>query len=255
MESTVNQKSKIALAALALVAGNAAFAQLSYNIGAVSDYRFRGIEQSAGQPSVQGGVDFAHKSGLYVGAWAASNIKWVQDVNGATDGAYEVDLYGGYKATIAPGLSYDIGAITYQYPNNNSGAAGTAGAGRYTNANTTELYAGLTYKVVTLKYNQSMGDFLGNINSNGSRYWDLSANLDLGQGYTLIPHVGRQTLPNVAGNAADYNDYALTVAKDLGKGLVLSGAAVATNVDHGFYTANGRILGKSNLVVGLKYNF
>jgi uncharacterized protein (TIGR02001 family) len=253
------KKSKIALAALALMAGSAAFAQVSYNIGAVSDYRFRGIEQSAGQPSVQGGIDFAHASGLYVGAWAASNIKWVKDVNGATDGNYEVDLYGGYKAEIAPGLSYDLGAITYQYPGNNSGAAGTPGAGAYTNANTTELYAGLTYKVVTLKYSQSMGDFLGNANSNGSRYWDLSANFDLGNGYTLNPHVGRQTIPNITDNTGDYTDYALTLAKDLGNGLAVSAAAVATNVNHGFYTpvygSTDRILGKSNLVVGLKYSF
>ena len=58
-------KSKTALAVLALIAGTSAFAQakaepdytLSFNIGAVSDYRFRGMEQSAGMPSMQGGID------------------------------------------------------------------------------------------------------------------------------------------------------------------------------------------------------
>jgi uncharacterized protein (TIGR02001 family) len=262
----MNIKSKTALAALSLIASTTVFSQapattpdytLSYNLGAVSDYRFRGIAQTAYAPAVQGGVDVAHKSGAYLGAWA-SNVKWVKDVNGASQGDYEVDLYGGYKAEIAQGLGYDVGVVTYQYPGNNSGAAGTSGAGAYTNANTTEFYGALTYKVLTLKYNQSLGDFLGNPNSNASRYWDLSANFDLGQGYTLTPHAGRQSIPNVTGNAADYTDYALTLAKDLGQGLLLSASAIATNADQVFYTdsyGDKKYLGKSTLVLGLKYSF
>lgn len=268
----MNFKTKTAMAALALIASTAAFSQtaapapdytLGYNVGVVSDYRVRGIAQTAYEPSLQGGVDFAHKSGIYLGAWAASNVKWIKDFNQATQGTYEVDLYGGYKAEIMPGLSYDVGAITYQYPGNNSGATGTPGAGLFSKADTTEFYGALTYSVFTLKYNQSVGDFLGNLNSNGSRYWDLSANFDLGNGYTLTPHIGRQTIPNQTntsatkiGNAADYSDAALTLAKDFGNGLVATAAAVATSVDNEFYTdTKGKILGKSTLVVGLKYSF
>jgi len=266
----MNIKSKTALAALSLIASAGAFAQaaaptpdytLAYNVGAVSDYRVRGIAQTANQPSLQGGVDFAHKSGVYLGIWGASNVKWIKDFNGASKGDYEVDLYGGYKGEIKPGLSYDVGLITYQYPGNDSGAAGTPGAGLFSNASTSEFYGAVTYSVVTLKYNQSMGDFLGNLNSNGSRYWDLSANFDLGNGYTLTPHVGRQTIPNqtLAGeeNAADYTDYALTLAKDFGNGITGTLAAVGTNAkDGGFYTqADGRNLAKSAVLVGVKYSF
>jgi len=257
----MNLKSKIALAALALTAGTSAMAQLSYNIGAVSDYRVRGIAQTATQPSVQGGLDFAHKSGLYLGAWAASNVRWIKDFNGASKGDYEVDVYGGYKAEIKPGLSYDVGLITYQYPGNDSGDVGTTGAGSFSNASTKEFYGALTYSVVTLKYSQSMGDFLGNLNSNGSRYWDLSANFDLGSGFTLTPHVGRQTIPNQnsatnTGDAADYTDYALTLAKDFGSGLTGTVAAMSTDAKENFYTdANGRFLGKSVVLVGVKYSF
>lgn len=261
----MNLKSKIALAALALTAGTSAMAQLSYNIGAVSDYRFRGIEQSAGGPSVQGGVDYAHSSGVYVGAWAASNIKWVKEFNGASKGDYELDLYGGYKGEIKPGLSYDVGVITYQYPGNDSGATGTPGAGVYSKADTTEVYVGVTYSVATLKYSQSMGDFLGNLNSNASRYWDLSAAFDLGSGFTLTPHVGFQTIPNQSfgtkvGNAADYSDYALTLAKDFGNGLSATVAVVGTDAKEGqfynstFYGTN-RFYGKSAAVLGVKYSF
>lgn len=238
----MKMKSKIALTALALTAGSAAFAQLSYNVGVVSDYRVRGIAQTAAQPSLQGGVDYAHKSGAYVGAWAANNIKWIKEFNGATKGDYEIDVYGGYKAELMPGLSYDVGAITYQFPNNNS--AGST----VTNATTYEIYGALTYKVVTLKYNQSVGDFLGIRDSNGSRYWDLSATFDLGSGFTLVPHLGRQTIPANAGNAAnnaDYTDYALTLTKQVSNGLTVSLAAVGTNGDKAFWTqSDGRYIAK-----------
>ncbi len=261
----MNMKSKIALAVLALTAGSAAMADLSYNIGAVSDYRVRGITQTANQPSIQGGIDYSHASGFYAGAWAASNLKWIKEFNGATKGDYEVDLYGGYKSEIMPGLSYDVGAITYQYPGNDSGdAASPGGSTSLTNATTYEIYGALTYKIVTLKYNQSVGDFLGVRDSNGSRYWDLSANFDLGSGYALVPHVGRQTIPANIGNASDnasYTDYALTLTKDFGGGVTGSLAYVATNADEAFYTqsvSNGgdaRFLAKNGVVVGVKYSF
>jgi uncharacterized protein (TIGR02001 family) len=103
-----------------------------------------------------------------------------------------------------------------------------------------------------------VGDFLGNPNSTASRYWEVSANLDLGRGLTLTPRVGRQTISNVIANLGDYTDYALTVAKDFSNGLVLSAAAVATNADQGFYTdsfGDKKFLGKSTVVLGLKYSF
>jgi uncharacterized protein (TIGR02001 family) len=268
----MNLKSKTALAVLSLVATTAAFAQakpaepdytLAYNIGAVSDYRFRGVTQTNYGPAIQGGVDFAHKSGFYVGAWA-SNVKWVKQVNGASKGDYEVDLYGGYKGEIKPGLSYDVGAITYQYPGNDSGEAGSQeGAGFHSNASTKEFYGAITFDIYTLKYSQSMGDFLGNLNSNGSRYWDLSAAFDLGNGYTLTPHVGRQSIPNqgTSGNIGDYTDYSVTVGKDLGNGLSVSAAYVGTNADSTFYANQGGAIGdgkgiaKSGAFVGVKYTF
>ena len=259
----MNLKSKIALAAVALTAGSAAMAQLSYNVGAVNDYRFRGIEQTAGGPSAQGGVDYAHASGAYVGVWAATGLKWIKEFNGATKGEYEVDLYGGYKFE-ALGLGFDVGAITYQYPGNDSGDSSTPGGStNYSKADTNELYVGVTYKIVTLKYNHSVGDFLGNKDTNGSRYWDLSATFDMGSGFTLVPHYGVQTLPtNSTSNSSDtasYSDYALTLTKDFGKGLTASIAAVGTDAKKSFYTNTfenkDRYLGKNGVIVGVKYTF
>ena len=259
-------------ASLAILASTASFAQtkapepdytLSYNVAAVTDYRFRGITQTSSKPALQLGVDFAHKSGFYLGAFG-SNVSWVKDFNGATKGSYEVDLYGGYKGNFTKDLAFDVGLITYIYPGNNSGVANPAfflPANSYSNANTTEVYGALTYNVFTFKYNRSTGNYLGFLRSSGSQYFDLSANFDLGSGFTLTPHVGVQRIPNqgVGGNQGNYTDYALTLAKDFGNGFSGTAAVIGTNTKSGagtFYRDfKNKDLGKSTLVVGVKYSF
>lgn len=247
-------KSTSALILTALLASTAAMAQtqapepdytLSFNVGAVSDYRFRGISQTSFKPALQAGIDFAHKSGFYLGAWG-SNVNWIKDYAGATDGSLEIDLYGGYKGAITKDLGFDVGVITYQYPSNTAPV----------NANTTEVYGALTYSIVTAKFSQSTGNFVANASSSGSRYFEVAANFDLGNGFTLTPHVGRQTIPNQTNNAGDYTDYALTLGKDFGNGLSVSVAAIGTNATDAFYKVGTfDNLGKSGAVVGLKYSF
>jgi len=261
-------KFKVAAAAVAFLAIGAAQAQkapepdytLSYNVGVVSQYRFRGMEQTSGDPATQAGVDFAHKNGLYAGAFT-STVSWIKDYNGATAGNLEVDMFGGYKSEIAKDVVLDFGAIKYWYPGNNSGATGTPGAGSVTNADTFEAYLGLTYGIASVKYSRSIGTFLGFLNSDGSQYLEIAANIDLGNGFGLVPHYGRQ---QVAGQstAGDYNDYSVTLSKDLGSGLSVSLAAVGTTAkENGFYqtstAANGknRFLGSNATVLGLKYSF
>ena len=247
-------KSTAALILTTLLAGTAAMAQttaptpdytLSYNVGVTSDYRFRGISQTTFDPALQAGVDFAHKSGVYLGVWG-SNVNWLKDFAGAKDGNLEIDLYGGYKGAITNDLGFDVGVITYQYPSNNAPV----------NANTTEVYGALTYSIVTAKFSQSTGNFVANANSSGSQYFEVAANFDLGSGFSLTPHVGRQTIPNQANNAGDYTDYSLTLAKDFGNGLTASIAAIGTDAKDAFYKV-GRFdnLGKDAVVVGLKYSF
>ncbi len=243
-----------ALVLNALLISGAAMAQtkapepdytLSYNVGVTSDYRFRGMAQTSTNPALQGGIDFAHKSGFYLGTWA-SNVSWVKDYAGAKDGSLELDLYGGYKGEIAKGLSYDVGVITYQYPGNTAP----------TNANTTEIYGALTYGLVSAKYSRSVGNFIANPSSSGSAYLEVAATLDLGNGLTLTPHIGRQTIPNVLNNAGDCTDVSLTLSKDFGNGIAVSIAAMGTNADKPFYTdSRGKFLGDSAFVVGLKYSF
>jgi uncharacterized protein (TIGR02001 family) len=242
----MNLKSKIALAALALTAGSAAMAQLSYNIGAVSEYRYRGISQTAEAPALQGGADYAHASGFYLGAWA-SQIRWIKEVGAKGD--VELDLYGGYKGSISKDLAFDVGYLRYEYVGNTY--ADISGS----NANTDEVYGALTYGPVTFKYSYAFSDLFGYKDSKGSTYADLSATFDLGSGFSLVPHVGRQEITGDANKPYSYTDYSVTLGKDLGNGLSASLAAIATNADETLYTVNDRKLGKSTVVVGVKYTF
>lgn len=224
---------------------------LSYNVGVVSDYRYRGISQTRLEPALQGGVDYADKSGFYVGVWGSS-IKWIKDAGTLTDttgikGSVEVDLYGGYKGT-AGDVAYDVGFLRYEYAGNNLKNTG------YANANTNEVYGAVTYGLFTAKYSHAISNLFGNVDSKNSYYVDLSAALDLGDGYTLTPHVGYQKIKNWADGS--YTDYALTLGKDLGNGLSASAAVIGTDAKEGSYVSPaGKQLGKSGVVVGLKYAF
>lgn len=218
-------------------------ASTSFNVGAVTDYRYRGISQTRVKPALQGGVDFSHPSGLYLGAWA-STIKWVKDFGG--DSNVEVDLYGGYKGEITKGLGYDVGVLAYVYPSNKLAPS----------ANTTEIYGALTYGPVTVKYSHSVTDTFGNADSKNSNYLDVSASFEVADGWTLTPHLGHQRISGPFAGPGSYTDYALTLSKDF-KGIVPSLAIVGTDADKGFYSSsvNGKALGKASLVLGVKYNF
>jgi uncharacterized protein (TIGR02001 family) len=241
---------KLKLVALmsALVASGAVMAQtkapepdytLSFNVGAVTDYRYRGISQSRRKPAVQGGVDFAMKSGFYVGTWASS-IKWIKDAGGDTNA--EVDLYGGYKFSTGD-YAFDVGVLRYFYP----------GSSLPVNPDTTEVYLAGTYGPATLKYSHSTTNLFGFSDSKGSGYLDLSATFDTGYwGLTVTPHVGYQKVRH--NSPASYTDWSVTLGKDFGSGITGSLAYVDTNAD-AYFSPSGKDLGKSTLVLGVKYAF
>ena len=51
---------------------------IDFNIGLFSQYIFRGLQQTNGNPALQGSVDYSHESGLYAGTWF-STISWARD--------------------------------------------------------------------------------------------------------------------------------------------------------------------------------
>lgn len=95
---------------------------VSGNVALVSDYRFRGVSQSGGDPAVQGGITLTHESGLYVGAWSSS-IALDKPGAGAIHGSQELDLTAGYSREIASGLVADAGLAYYAYPGGHVGKA------------------------------------------------------------------------------------------------------------------------------------
>jgi uncharacterized protein (TIGR02001 family) len=218
----------------------------AFNVGLVTDYRFRGISQSRLRPALQGGVDFTHDSGFYLGTWLSS-IRILKDIPGGK-GDVEVDVYGGYKGKINDDFAYDVGVLRYQYPGENFS----------TTVNTTELYGAVTYGPATLKYSHSIGkQTFGVADSRNSYYLEAAATFDVGNGFAITPHVGRQHFSGGGNNVASYTDLSLGVTKDLGSGISVSGTVVGTNADSGFYAspANGKNLGKTGVVLGVKYTF
>ena len=93
------------LLALVFVSGLAQ-AQIAGNFGLASDYRFRGVSQTQNALAVQGGLDYAHESGLYVGNWNSSVSSHLY-----TDGAgIESDVYAGFKKEFN-GITVDVGSL------------------------------------------------------------------------------------------------------------------------------------------------
>ncbi len=209
------------------------------NVGVVSDYLFRGISQTKGGAALQGGIDYSHSSGLYAGVWA-STITWVKQYLGK--GSTEIDLYGGYKNTFAGGdWNYDVGLIAYNYPGKGSatGEVGFAGFGPLYNPNTTEVYGALGYKWLTAKYSHTVSkNFIGWVpyspsaagldyskSTRGSNYLELNAAYDIGNGWGISGHVGKQKVKNIEAipgtfTDASYTDWNVGVTKDVGFGVV-----------------------------------
>jgi uncharacterized protein (TIGR02001 family) len=214
---------------------------LSYNVGLVTDYRYRGISQTGLNPALQGGVDYSHTSGFYLGAWG-STITWITDSGPGASGRVEADLYGGYKGTAGP-VAYDVGLLQYWYVGNNLPV----------NANTLEMYGAGTMGAFTLKYSHSLTNLFGTANSKGSGYLDLSATFDLGNGWGVTPHLGRQRVAN--NGAFSYTDLSLAVTKEA-YGFVFSGTLHGTDTTKALFTnGNGKYLGKTAIVLGVKKNF
>lgn len=201
---------------------------LTGNMTVASDYRFRGLTQTNFRPALQGGFDFAHSSGFYIGNWN-SNISWIEDAVGV-NAPLEMDFYGGFKHELWGGVTGDVGVLQYYYP----GSKAIAGVAE--TAHTTEMYVALSYGPASLKYSYSVSDTFGFINSDGSYYVDFSVNYPTDfWGITLNGHVGYQKIDGQGSSKFDYTDWKIGLTKDLGNGFSLSAAYIDTNTKDGSY--------------------
>jgi hypothetical protein len=257
------------------------------NVTLASQYRYRGISQTNSLPAIQGGFDYAHESGFYIGNWN-SNISWISDGYGANSSAasavsvsapIEMDFYAGYKTEVTEGLTLDGGVLQYYYGNKGLSAAttytgasqtayqGSTYSGRQASGqspNTTELYIAATYGIAMFKYSYALTNLFGIDNSKGAQYFDLSLNYDTGyEGIVLNGHVGYQYVPSttLTNNPSlepsfSYTDWKIGLTKDFGHGLAGAIAYIGTNASNGaYYSPTGDNTGKGTAVVSLTKTF
>jgi len=265
--SCLGLSSSLAVAQTAAPAAEPAAAEpgpLTANVSLTNDYRYRGISQSNLQPAIQGGFDYAHSSGFYIGNWNSS-IGWISDSASAAgksaSAPIEMDFYAGYKHEWSKGFTADVGVLQYYFPT--SGATGFT-----TNPNSTEVYAAqnFTFDAVTgyLKFSYAVTTLFGFSNSAGSNYTELSANYDTGVwGLALNTHAGYQYIAGTADGSSVSNSslysftyWKLGATKDFGNGLSLAVAYMGTNAKNGAYiNSQGKALGGDTVLATLTKTF
>lgn len=227
------KKTLIAGAVLAATS-TAAMAEISGNVSMLSDYAFRGVSQTDEQIAIQGGLDYAHESGFYIGTWA-SNVDSNFFSGTSTDPQIELDVYAGFSGELANGIGYDLGILHYDYPGFDAG-------------DTDELYisgsmAGFT---VSLNYSDELA-FLGSTES----AWYLAAGYEmtLAQDIGIAVHVGLSDGDAFDGGAGaafndSYVDWSIGVSKTVA-GVDLGLTYVDTDADDSNYWGD---LGEARIV-------
>ncbi|MFC5607318.1 TorF family putative porin [Variovorax soli] len=226
--------------ASAQAAGPSEASPITANVTLTTNYKFRGQDQdvlgsngnfktSAVKPALQGGFDYAHESGFYIGNWNSS-VNWM-DGN-----SIEMDVYGGYKFK-AGGLDWDVGTLGYIYP----------GA---TQGNTWEIYGSGSYAsafgAFTLKYSHTVSDDYFNwagAKAGSGLSGRNTGYLNLGYAYEVVPKLTLKAAVGYTFFASDikdntvaqnYYDYNVGASYDFGGGLSLGGYVQGANKGSAF---------------------
>jgi len=267
------KRNKLAVAVLGALCAMPAFAAdapaapaapapaITGTFGFTTDYVFNGISQSFRSPAVQGGFDYAHSSGLYLGTWA-SNISGVQYGNASM----EWDIFGGYKGKVGADLSYDVGLMTVNYP---SGRTTDSSTSPYKRWDTAEVVAGATWKNLNVKLTYTLTDWYGinnsgfaptmwadnsstadsnktDLGSTGSTYIELNYTYEVSDSLKVLAHIGSQKVANF--KKLDYTDYKIAVTKSY-QGFDFGLAFTTTNAtDNNLYHV--RSLGDDKILSG-----
>ena len=161
------------------VAGPARAAEapaIAFNLGAASDYEFRGISQTDNKGEVFGGADLTFEDIGYLGAWL-SNVDFRNGVRG------EYDLYGGVRPRVGP-VTVDLGFVRYGYTHQPSGVSED-----YTEWKVAPSMA-LGPATFGLAYFHS-DDFLGG--TGAANYYEINASAPIGgSAFSVSGALGRQ---------------------------------------------------------------
>ena len=100
------------LSALILMLPGAAASEFSGLATLTSEYIYRGLKMSAGDPAFQLGLDYEHDTGFFIGVWA-STID-IQTVMGSRD--TELDYYAGFHYAAESPVTASVTLLRYSYP-------------------------------------------------------------------------------------------------------------------------------------------
>ncbi len=172
------------------------------NVTLASDYLFRGQSQTDNNPTIQGGFDFAHESGLFLGTWA-SNINF--------GGGLEIDYYGGLAGETDGGLAWKLLGTYYEYPSSGDGVGvdywevGPSLSYTFGGDLAPKLGAGFMYA----------DDFSFNSGAGWWVYSDLGFTLP--SDFSLGFHIGQQSVKDEAAwGTPDWLEYNVSLSKVLG---------------------------------------
>ena len=187
----------LATAVAAVLTSGVATADLSANAGVFSNYIWRGVTQTSDDAAGQGGIDWGHDSGLYVGTWVSTL---------GNGGGHEIDVYAGFSGE-AGGLGYDLGVNTYQYPIDPS-------------INFTEVYVSGTFSIVTVAAAFTVDAASGNKDAafdSGDIY--LSGSIDYSVGKSDVSLYAGTYMFDADGGAdkagdIDYSHFGASLSKD-----------------------------------------
>lgn len=204
-----------ALASLMMIAPMSQ-ATVTGNIGATSNYLWRGVTQTADSTAVQGGVDYSHESGFYLGTWG-SNVDFgdngTPDIT-SDDTTYEMDIYGGFSNSINDDFSYDVGYLYYGYPD----AEGSIDFG--------ELYLNLTWKwleVGAAKFVTAGDDVAADgLDDKDYAYYHIAVSYPLADSITLGAYYAYSTGDVITSwyGVDNYSEYNISVTKDTSIGAI-----------------------------------
>jgi uncharacterized protein (TIGR02001 family) len=234
---------KLLLALLMAAGVTVAQAQVTGNLGLTSDYRFRGVSQTQNAPAVQGGIDYAHSSGFYVGNWNSS-VSSQMYTNGS---GVESDLYAGFKSKFL-GFDVDVGSMNYFYPRATNGTS--------TNFDTNELYVAVGKGPVTAKVSNSLSNYFGTADSKNSQYYQIDVAQPITGKLSAVVHVGRTDVNNNA--TLNYTDWNVGAVYNL-QGWDIAGKYYTnSNIGSSFNatnTVNGQKLYKDTFVISVSKVF
>ena len=198
----------------------------SANISYVSQYLFRGIQQSNENMAIQGGFDVSHSSGLYLGTWS-SNVLFADALGAGTTSStsIETDIYGGFSKEIG-NFAFDIGGIYYAYPDATSSL----------DYNFAEAYLSLSTDLGPISLSTGVnysGEFYAK--SGKAAYGSLSASIPVSviDGLSISAAIGRQYVekPATYGVASNYYDYSAGLGYDMNDTYSVSLSIVGNNFD------------------------